>query len=121
MVPLLDPHYAEYDQNTWGSPYFYLSLDSIIFKYVNLVLLYDFAMLNYKAIDFDSSLNWINPERKTVTHSFKVEASALLPLGGDIRAQLGYGFTFDSARVDSGTPVSGNRHYLIMTVKKSGG
>jgi hypothetical protein len=120
MVPLLDPHYAEYDQNTSGSPYFYLSLDSVVFKYINIVLLYDFALLNYKTIDFDSSLNWINPERETITQSFKVEASVLLPLDGNIRAQIGYGFTFDFTRIDSGTAVSGNRHYLILTVKKIG-
>jgi hypothetical protein len=120
MVPLLDPYYAEYDQNTWGSPYFYLSLDSIVFKYVNLVLLYDFVSLNYKFIDFDNSLNWIIPEREMITQSFKVEASALLPLGGNMRAQIGYGFTFDSTGVDSGTHFSGNRHYLIITVKKIG-
>jgi hypothetical protein len=120
MVPLLDPHYAEYDQDTGGSPYFYLSLDSVVFKYVNIVLLYDFARLNYKAIDFDSNLNWINPEREMITQSFKVETSALLPLGGNMSAQIGYGFAFNSTMVDSGIPVSGNRHYLILTVKKIG-
>jgi hypothetical protein len=120
MVPLLDPHYAEYDQNTGGSPYFYLSLDSVVFKYVNLVLLYDFTRLHYKVLDFDSSLNWINPEREMVIQSFKVEVSALMPLGGNMHAQIGYGFTFDSTRVDSGTPVNGNNHYLILTAKKIG-
>jgi hypothetical protein len=120
IVPLLDPHYAEYDQNTSGSPYFYLSLDSVAFKYINIVLLYDFAQLNYKTIDFDSSLNWITPERKMITQSFKIETSMLLPLDGNIRAQIGYGFTVDFTRIDSGTAVRGNRHYLILTVKKIG-
>jgi hypothetical protein len=120
MIPLLDTNYAEYDQDIWGNPCFYPSLDSILFKSINLVLLYDFAKLNYKVIDFGGSLNWINPEREMVTQSFKVEASALLPLGGNMSAPIGYGYTFVSTRVDSGTPVIGNRHYLILTVKKIG-
>jgi hypothetical protein len=120
MVPLMDPHYMEYDQNTGGSPYFYLSLDSIAFKYINIVLLYDFARLNYKTVDFDSRLNWITPEREMITQSLKIETSVLLPLDGNIRAQIGYGFTVDFTRIDSGMDVRGNRHYLILTVKKIG-
>jgi hypothetical protein len=34
MVPLLDPHYADYSQSTAGSPYFYVNLDCVLFKYV---------------------------------------------------------------------------------------
>ncbi|MDR1902516.1 MAG: hypothetical protein LBQ88_09585 [Treponema sp.] len=120
IVPLIAQG-AEYDQSTWGSPYFYLSLDGVIFKYVNIVLLYDFVQLDYKIVDFDLGFNWITPEQKLVSQSFKIEASALAPLGGGIRAQIGYGFTFDSTQIDSGTPVRENRQYLILTVKKIGG
>jgi len=120
MIPLLDPNHASFSQNTWGSPYFYLNLDSILFKYINLVLLYDFARLNYRNLDFDENLNWITPERMVVTQSFKIEASVLLPLGGNTYSQIGYGYTFDTTRLDSGVTVSGNRQYLILAVKKTG-
>ena len=111
--------FAEYSQDTGGSPYMYFSLDSVIMKYVNLVLLYDFARLDYKTVDFDASLNWINPERTVTTQSFKIEASVLLPLG-DMRAQIGYGWTFDSTLIEGGSSVNGNRQYVILAAKKSG-
>ncbi|MHC6202626.1 hypothetical protein ACYULU_05460 [Breznakiellaceae bacterium SP9] len=119
VVPLLDPGYAEYEQNTWGSPYFYMSLNTVLFKFINVILLYDIARLNYKNIDFDDNLAWINPEKTIVTQSFKIEASLLLPLRG-IYAQIGYGYTFDSTQQDAGTPVKGNRQYIIVTAKRMG-
>ena len=72
IVPLLDPNKANYEQDTWGSPYFYIGLDSVILKYVNLALLYDAARLSYKIIDFNDNLAWINPERTLFTQSFKI-------------------------------------------------
>ena len=120
IVPLLAPTKAAYDQDTWGSPYFYLSIDSVILKYVNLALLYDAARLKYKVIDFDDNLAWINPERTLFTQSFRIEASVLIPLGGDMRAQIGYGYTYDSTQIDSRTPFSSNRQYLILSARKLG-
>ncbi|MDR0456952.1 MAG: hypothetical protein LBH20_09765 [Treponema sp.] len=120
IVPLLDPHYAEHSQKTWGSPHFYLSLDTTIFKYINLTLLYDYIRLKYQFIDFDENLDWITPDRNTVIQSFRIETSALLPCGGDFNIQAGYGYTFDSTRLDSAAAISGNRQYVILAVKKTG-
>jgi hypothetical protein len=120
MVPLLDPHYAEYSQNTGGSPYVYASLDAVLFKYVNIALLYDMASLKYRAIDFDEDLNWINPERQVLIQSFKIEASLLLPLGGEFHAQIGCGYTFDSMRLDAAIPVTSNRPYLSVAATTIG-
>ena len=69
IVPLLDPHYAEHSQTNAGSPYFYLSLDFPLFKYVSLALLYDVASLQYEVIDFDDNLAWFNHEQKAVSQS----------------------------------------------------
>jgi hypothetical protein len=118
MIPLLDPHRAEHSQDTWGAPYFYLNFDSILLKYINLVFLYDFAKLKYRTIDFDDYLNRITPESTVTTQSFMIEASVLLPLGGNMFSRIGYGYTFDTIQLDSDAAVSGNRQYLILTVKK---
>ncbi|MDR0759201.1 MAG: hypothetical protein LBF74_03725, partial [Treponema sp.] len=112
IVPLLEPHHANYTQNTWGSPYFYARLDSTFFKYVNLVLLYDVAQLRYQSIDFDKNLHWITLESAVFIQSLKIEASLLLPLGG-MSFQVGVGYTFDSTRFDSVPPIDGNRQYII--------
>jgi hypothetical protein len=119
IVPLFDPHYADYTQDTRGSPYFYARLDSTFFKYINLVLLYDTAQLQYKAIDFDDTLHWITPESTVLTQSLKIEASLLLPIG-NMSFQMGYGYTFDSTRFDSASPIDGNRQYIILTARKTG-
>jgi len=120
IIPLLDLNRAKYSQNTWGSPYFFCIFESTIFKYVNIVLQYDYMKLNYKGIDFDANLNWINPEKITITQSIKIEASALIPWGGNLSAQIGYGYTFDSIKMDSAVAISSNKHYIILAVKKSG-
>jgi hypothetical protein len=120
MVPLLDPQTADYSQNTFGSPFFYLSLDSVILKYFNVLLLYDFAKLSYKAIDFDSNQNWITPERDFITQSFKIEVSALLPLNDSFQFQIGYGYILDLVNADSDANIAGNRQYIILTAKKIG-
>jgi hypothetical protein len=119
IVPLLDPHHADYTQDTGGSPYFYARLDSTFFKYINLVLLYDAAQLRYKSIDFDDNLHWITPESTVFTQSLKIETSLLLPLGS-MSFQVGYGYTFDSTRFDSASLVNGNRQYIILTARKTG-
>jgi hypothetical protein len=120
MVPLLDPHYAEHDQTVWGAPYWYATVDVTLFKVINLALLYDFARLQYHAIDFDANLNWITAERTIAAESFKIETSLLIPLGG-MKVQLGYGYTFDSLRYDDESPNRSNRHYIILTARKTGG
>jgi len=107
---------ADYSQNTCGSPYFYAGIDSIILKYINLVILYDFAKLNYKTIDFDSSLNWINPERDVTIQSLKLEASLKIPLG-NLFAQIGYGYTFDFTKFNNDPNIIGNKQYVIFTAK----
>jgi len=109
---------AEYSQNTWGSPYFYVGIDSIIFKYINIIILYDFAKINYKIIDFDNSLNWINPEREVTSQSLKLEASLNIPLG-NMFAQIGYGFTFDFTKFNNDPTIIGNKKYIIFTAKKN--
>jgi len=48
IVPLIYPHTAENSQNIFGSPHLYLNLDGIFFKYINLVLLYNFVCLAIK-------------------------------------------------------------------------
>jgi len=98
-----------------------LTLDSVIFKYVNITLLYDYTRLKYQFIDFDENLHWISPERKAVIQSFKIEASGLIPLSGDFSIQAGYGFSIDSTKIDAEFAISDNKHYLILSVKKTGG
>jgi hypothetical protein len=117
IVPLMDPHYADHSQQTSGSPYLYADIGFIIWKYVSLAFLYDFSRLNYKVIDFDDNLQWYTPERKVTTQSLKIETSLLIPLGGDIYTQIGYGHTFDSTQLDSASPVKSSRQYLILTAK----
>jgi hypothetical protein len=118
IVPLLDSHFADYSQDTWGSPYFYLSMDGVILKYFNIVLQYDFAKLRYKVLDFDGSLNWITPETTVATQAFKIEPSLLIPLDSSMRVQLGYGYIFDFTKTDSASSVMDKRRYLILTAKK---
>jgi hypothetical protein len=118
IVPLMEPDYADYSQDTWGSPYVYGEGSFIFFKFVSLALLYDFSSLNYQAIDFDENLQWHNPERTVFSQSLKLEASLLIPLPSSVHAQIGYGHTFDSVQLDSGDPVWSNRQYLIFAVNK---
>jgi hypothetical protein len=119
ITPLLYPNNAEYSQNAYGSPYFFMRLDSVIFKYLNIVLLYDYMKLNYKVIDFDDNLNWINPEKIFITQSFKIEASILIPWDRNMYTQVGYGYAFDLIKTGSAVAVNGNRQYIILAAKKS--
>jgi hypothetical protein len=117
ITPLMEPGHANYSQQTSGSPYFYADLTVILFKYISLSFLYDFSRLNYKVIDFDSDLNWYNPERTAITQSLKIEASLLIPLQGPVYTQIGYGHTFDSTQLDSASPAETSRQYLILAAK----
>jgi hypothetical protein len=120
MVPLLDPHYADYAQTTGGSPYFYVNLDCTLFRYFNVAALYDFVHLDYKTINFDEQFTWYTPQQETIAQSLKIEVSGLLPLGNGMSFRIGYGFTFDWMQFDAASPSLSNRHYAILTVKKAG-
>jgi hypothetical protein len=117
IVPLLYPHRMEHTQNAFGSPHFYLKLDSIIFKYLSFVLLYDFARLQYDVVDFDNTLAWTTVKNTIITQSLKIEASVLIPAGSTMRFQIGFGYAFESMRLDSYDTVL-NKPYLILSAKK---
>jgi hypothetical protein len=117
ITPLMEPDYADYSQNTAGSPYVYADAGFVFFRYVSLALLYDFSRLNYQVVDFDTNLNWYNPERTAAVQSLKAEASLLIPLQSAVYIQIGYGYTFDSIQLDSGSPVRSSRQYLIFSTK----
>jgi hypothetical protein len=118
IVPLIYPNNAEYSQNTAGTPHFYINMDAIILKYLNIVLLYEFARLNYETIDFDENLAWKTADNAIITQSFKVETSLLIPMGNNMRMLVGYGYALDSMRLDSNDAILSGRHYLILTAKK---
>jgi hypothetical protein len=119
IVPLLDPHYAEYSQRTSGSPYVYGDISCILFKYVSIAFLYDLSRLDYAVIDFDDTLNWYYPERTVISQSLKIEASLLLPMGNNMSVQIGYGHTFDSTELDSASPAWSSRQYIIFSARKT--
>jgi hypothetical protein len=118
IAPLMEPNYADYSKNTWGSPYAYGDLTMLFFKFISLALLYDFSRLKYQVIDFDNDLQWYNPERTVVSQSVKLEASLLIPLPSSVYTQIGYGHAFDAVRLDSGDPVRRGKHYLIFAMNK---
>jgi hypothetical protein len=116
--PLMEPNYADYSKNTWGSPFVYGDLNVIFFDFISLALLYDFSRLKYNVIDFDSNLQWYNPERTVISQSLKLEASLLILLPSSVYTQIGYGHAFDTVQLDSGEPVGNGKHYFIFTVNK---
>jgi hypothetical protein len=117
IVPLVYTHSMEHTQNTFGSPHFYLKLDSIIFKYLYFVLLYDFSRLQYDVVDFDNSLAWTTVKNTIITQSLRFETSVLIPAGSNMRFQIGFGYAFESMRFDSHDTVL-NKPYLILSAKK---
>ena len=119
MEPLLYPSTANLSENTWGAPYFYISLDSIILKYFNATFSYNYAKLSKQVISFDDDLNWIYPEQSVVTQSIMIEISALLPLGGGISFQAGYGYMHNFVALDSSPVIHEGGHYLILSTKKT--
>jgi len=118
IFPLIYPNIAENSQNTFGSPHFYLNLDSVLFKYINFVLLYNFARLEYGIIDFDDNLAWLITERNIITQSIKLELSALIPMGNEMHFQIGFGYKMDTTHINSSDVISNNKPYLIITAKK---
>ncbi|MDR1030958.1 MAG: hypothetical protein LBL76_08830 [Treponema sp.] len=80
ITPLMDPHSADYSQETSGGPYFYADLTVTLFKYASLALLYDCSTLDYQVINFDDQFKWFTPESKTISQSLKLEVCAFIPL-----------------------------------------
>ncbi|MDR0411239.1 MAG: hypothetical protein LBH75_04610 [Treponema sp.] len=117
IAPLMDPHSAKYAQDTFGSPYWYADFTLGLFKYVSLALLYDYSKLDYKVISFDDQLKWLTPEQEVVSQSLKLEASALIPTGGNAYIQIGYGRSFDSLQTNSAPLIESGRDYLILAMK----
>jgi hypothetical protein len=127
IVPLIYPNSMEHTQDTFGSPHFYLKLDGIlkldnilkldIIPNLNFVLLYDFTRLEYDSIDFDNSLSWTTTGNTIIMQSLKSEVSVLIPAGGDMRLQTGFGYVFESMYLDSHNTVL-SKPYLILSMKK---
>jgi hypothetical protein len=120
MFPLFDT--ITHSQKTWGSPYFYVGLDSILFKYINLAMKYNYTQLKYEVIDLDFDENTfkffpIFPESTVVSQSLMFEISALIPLGS-MGFRLGYGYMLNFYTLDYGNPISEGKHYLILSGKK---
>jgi len=118
MEPLLYPSTANLAENTHGSPYFYLTLDTIIAKYLNVTFSYNYVKLTKKVIDFDGNFDWIYPEQSVVDQSIMIEISALLPVGGGMSFQAGYGYQHSFFGRDSAPVLEERKHYLILSTKK---
>jgi hypothetical protein len=121
IIPLLGYKKVEHSQTTWGSPYFYLGLDAVIYKYINIGFYYNYSRIKYESIDYNYDENykvtWEYPETAVTGHSFNIEASVLIPLGGDMRFQIGYGYTFDTLIINS-WEITDNKQYIILGAKK---
>jgi len=120
MFPLFNT--VNHSQETVGSPYFYLGLESVFFKYLGLSAKYNYAQLKYEVIDldFDQTTNKftpIFPENTVVSQSLMFEASVLIPVGG-MYFQIGYGYMMNFYTYDNGNPISENKHYLILSGRK---
>jgi len=114
IVPLLDPHNADFSQVKSGSPYLYADLNFILFKYFSLDFLYNFSRLEYQTIDFDDDLNWRYPSQTVFTNSLKLEASFLLPIADSIFGKIGFGYSWGAIQLDSGGPIWNRQYYFIF-------
>ena len=114
MVPLLDPLYAEYTQDNFGSPYVYADINIIILKYFSFSFLYDFSRLQYQVIDFDDDLKWYNPSRKVLSNSFKLEGSLLIPMMNSVYTKIGLGYSWVSIQQDTAAPIWNKQFYLVF-------
>lgn len=117
MVPLLDPHHADYSQNNFGSPYLYADINMVLFKYLGLDFLYDFSRLKYQVIDFDDNLNWYNPVQTVYANSLKCEASFLLPIMNTVQSKVGVGYAWNFIRLDTTVPISNGQLYFVFDTK----
>jgi hypothetical protein len=115
---------VNHSQNKLGSPYFYAGLDSVLFKYTGLTVKYSYTQLKYDVIDlgFDENTSKffpVFPEGTVVNQSLIFEISALIPIKG-MGFRIGYGYMLNFYSLDSGNPVSENKHCLVMAGKKIG-
>jgi hypothetical protein len=117
MIPLLDPYYADYSQDNFGSPYLYTDITIILFKYFSVDFLYDFSRLQYQIIDFDDDLNWYNPEQTVYTNSFKCEAALLIPVMNTVQAKIGVGYSWESIRLDTAGSIWNRQLYFVFDTK----
>ena len=117
MVPLLDPHYAEYSQHKFGSPYVYADINVILFKYFSLDCLYDFSRLEYQVIDFDDNLNWYHPSRMVFSNAIKLEVSLLVPIMNAVKAKIGFGYSWSSIQLDTADPIWNRQYYVVFDTK----
>jgi WD40 repeat protein len=116
--PFMGPDFFDHSQNTSGSPYFYGELNGLFFKVLSLGVTYEYSRINYDIISIYEQGKWSTPTEELASRSFKLEASILLPLSGGMSLQLGYGHSFNTIELDSGTPVNDNEHYFIIGTKK---
>ena len=115
MIPLLDPHYAEYSQNNFGSPYLYADINFLFIKHFSFGFLYDFSRLEYQVIDFDSNLNWYNPSRTVLSNVLKLEVSLLIPIMYSNSAKIGFGYSWESIQLDTNRPIWNKQYYFVVT------
>jgi hypothetical protein len=120
FVPLMSPHKKDHTQNTWGSPYIFADINFVFLKYFSASLLYDHAFFRYGVIDFDydgTGFNWINPDREVINQSIRTELSLLLPVYRSLNMRIGYGYEFERITIDSLSPITRNKHYLILSTE----
>jgi hypothetical protein len=118
MKPYMGAEFFDYSQDTGGSPYFYGKLDGVVFRFLSLSLMYEFARIDYDAIAYDSGRNWVILKEELLSHSFKLEASILISVGGGFSIKAGYGHSFDTIELASSTPVHDDKHYFIIGTEK---
>jgi len=116
MFPLFDA--VSHSQRTWGSPYFFLGLDSILLKYAGLAVKYNYAKLEYDVIDFNDNFTPVFPKRNVVSRSVMFEVSALIPFKSvGMGLRIGYGHMLNFYTLDSNDPVKENKQYFIFSGK----
>ena len=121
MFPLYKT--IEHSQKKGGSPYLYYGFDSILFKYACFSVKHSYAKLKYEVIDLDYDekalvFKPVFPQNTVISQSLMFEISALIPFG-NMCFQIGYGYMLNFYTADAGSPVSENKHYLILAGKKT--
>jgi hypothetical protein len=123
VVPLMDPLALDFSQSSTGSPYLFIDLKASFFTYISLAFMYEVSQLKYQVIDFNydpttKDFLWSIPERTVIAQSFKIEVALLLPVGEEFGIELGYGKTFNSTEIVSGSVLQENKQYFIFSAKK---
>jgi hypothetical protein len=117
--PYMGTEFFEHSQDTSGSPYFYGELTGVFFGLLSLGVKYEYSRIDYDVISIDGSGKWAIAPEELVARSFKLEASLLLPLSAGLSLQLGYGRSFATIEVDSGTPLDDNGYYFTIGLEKN--